>query len=60
MFSEKIIPRMLLYFYQMTQYNIQSEHNDVRRFSGVVADYSMKWIHKKSLGDVHKIALIKN
>ena len=42
-------------------YSIQTEHNDVRRFSGVVADYSVKWIHKKSLGDVkNKIALIKN
>ena len=44
----------------MTQYNIQSEHNDVRRFSGVVADYSIKCIHQNLLGDVHKIALIKN
>ena len=51
---------MFLYFYQMTQYRIQSEHYGVRRFSGVVADYSVKWIHRKSLGDVHKIALIKN
>ena len=42
-------------------YSIQTEHNDVRRFSGIVAGYLVKWTHKESLEDVkNKIALIKN
>ena len=29
-------------FYQKTQCSAQSEHNDVRRFFGIVVDYSVK------------------
>ena len=33
---------MLLYFYQKTQYIVQSEQNNANKFSGIVADHSVR------------------